>query len=321
MGPLTFFLLSTNASDTDAETKLFTMAARMRVCGCKNIDEKSFAMSASFAMMNNGWDAPDTMLRYTRRLKDLFSKMPSATYIKGPANYPELPEDLLEHDPAIKAQIEACGTCTANKVSEMLTGVLKASAPCRTTKHGVTKREINRVQRGSSSLSLGDNAPQVGKFERKVQRFVAGMDLADVATPMHGRAAENDDGAIITLADGRVFRISSKQAADAASAAFPDRSAPFTFGGSTPVGSLKFPPGLLTIGAGPKSESQNSESPAPPPDQNQQLAKPDQDKLNSMNSFFGQQGLPHHAPEQPAQPVAPEQLAKTEATAGTAEHT
>ena len=216
----------------------------------------------------------------------------------------------------IKEQIESCGTCTANKVSEMLTGVLKASSPCRTTKQGVTKR----VQWGSSSLSLGDNAPHVGKLERKVQRFVAGMNLADIATP-HGRAAENDDGAIITLADGRVFRISSKQAADAASAAFPDRSSPFTFGGSTPVGSLKFPPELLTIGAGPKSESQNSESPAQPPDQNQQIAKPDQDKLNSMNSFFGQQGLPHHAPEQPAKPVAPEQLAKTEATAGTAEHT
>ena len=74
---LTFFLLSTNASDKDDDTKLCTMAARMRVCGCKNLDEKSFAMSASVAMMNNGWDAPDTMLRHTRRLKDLFSKMPS----------------------------------------------------------------------------------------------------------------------------------------------------------------------------------------------------------------------------------------------------
>ena len=145
------------------------------------------------------------------------------------------------------------------------------------------------------------------------------MDLADIATPMHGRAAENDAGATITLADGRVFRISSKQAADAASAAFPDRSPPFTFGGSTPVGTPKFPPGLLSIGAGPKSESQNSESPAQPPYQDQ-IAKPDKDKLNSMHSFFGQQGLPHHAPEQPAKPVAPEQLAKTEATAGTAEH-
>ena len=152
-----------------------------------------------------------------------------------------------------------------------------------------------------------------------MQRFVAGMDLADIATPMHGRAAENDAGASITLADGKVFRISNKQAADAASAAFPDRSTSLTFGGPTPLGSPIFPPGLLSIGAGPNSDSQNSESPAQPPYQDQ-IAKPDKDKLNSMHSFFGQQGLPHHAPEQPAKPAAPEQLAKTEATAGTAEH-
>lgn len=320
MGPLTFFLLSTNASDEAAEKKLFTMAARMRVCGCKNLDEKSFAMSASFAMMNNGLEDPDTMLRYTRRLKDLFSKMPSATFVKGPANYPELPEELLEHNPGIKAQIEACGTCTANKVSEMLTGVLKASAPCRNTKQGVTKRVQPELARRSSGIMCGDNASLVGTLPPKLKQFVEGIKLADIATPQ--RAAANDDGAaFITLADGRVFRISSKQAADAASAAFPDRSFPLTFAGSTPVGPMTFPPGLLTIGAGPQSDSQNSESQSPPPDQNQQPAKPDKDKLSSMNSFCGQQGLSPHAPEQPAQHRAPEQLAKTEATAGTAEHT
>ena len=331
-GSFNLFLLSTNASDEASEKKLFTTAARMRVCGCKNLDEKSFAMSASFAMMNNGLEDPDTMLRYTRRLKDLFSKMPSATFVKGPANYPELPEELLEHNPGIKAQIEACGTCTANKVSEMLTGVLKASAPCRNTKQGVTKRVQPELARRSSGIMCGDNATLVGTLPPKLKQFVEGMKLAEIATPQ--RAAANDDGAaVITFADGRVFRISGKQAADAASAAFPDRAFPLTFAGSTPVGPMTFPPGstpvgpmafppgLLTIGAGPQSDSQNSESQSPPPDQNQQPAKPDKDKLSSMNSFCGQQGLSPYAPEQPAQHRAPEQLAKTEATAGTAEHT
>ena len=292
----------------------------MRVCGCRNLDEKSFAVSASFAMMNHGYEDPGTMLRYTRMLKELFSKLPSATFVKGPANYPELPEELLVHNHGIKAQIEACGTCTANKVSAELTCMLKASAPCRNTKQGVTRHLRPPLTRGISSLNLGDNAPHVGTLPTKVRQLVAGMNLADIATPQ--RAAENDDGAaFITLADGRVFRISSQQATAAASAAFPDRPFPFTFGGPTPVGPMTFPPGLLTIGAGSQSESQNSESQSPPPGQNQQPAKPDNDKLSSISSFCGQQGLPPHAPEQPAQHLAPEQLAKTEATAGTAEYT
>jgi len=128
------------------DAKLMKMAHRLRVLGCRNPDETSFAAACAIALHAHRFSAVQ-MLQHTRNLKFLFG-VATPFPVRGPDAYGGCSFSL-----DLQAQIDADGPIVPCKIDPALAAATIRSAPCRKTRHGCQQVP---VQRQRSTLSLDD---------------------------------------------------------------------------------------------------------------------------------------------------------------------
>ena len=118
----------------EVDSKLLSMAKRLRKCGCNKLTEPSFAAATAVALHNHK-AVSRSKLENTRTFKRLFAQVPASDY-EGPEIYPTFPDSIRESHPALWQQIADDGTIVASKIDEVLMMIKQSNQPCRKSRKG-----------------------------------------------------------------------------------------------------------------------------------------------------------------------------------------